>query len=91
MREYEADDGLASGAACFATRSAVRILTRKDLGQCIQASDGPGRSTPEKADDRAVFAPSGFRPDDAGLPGADGPTAVMVSRTSGLGKKTPQS
>ena len=88
MREFEADDALATGAARFAAEvEQVRILTPdKDLGQCLRGThvvqvDWRGKSV---VDEEALLRRRGIRPssipdllaltgDDAdGIPGLPG-------------------
>jgi 5'-3' exonuclease len=88
MREFEADDALATGAARFRDDfDQVRILTPdKDLGQCLEASRVVlvDRMRRREVDEAALLARRGIRPesvpdwlalvgDDAdGLPGLPG-------------------
>jgi 5'-3' exonuclease len=88
MRDFEADDGLATGAARFSSAvEQVRILTPdKDLGQCVQGTKvvQVDRMRGKELDEAAVTALRGIAPklipdwlalvgDDAdGIPGLPG-------------------
>ena len=88
MREFEADDALATGAARFASEvEQVRILTPdKDLGQCVKGTSviQVDRMRSKELDEAAVTAVRGVPPalipdwlalvgDDAdGIPGLPG-------------------
>jgi len=66
MRDFEADDGLASGAARFVDEvEQVRILTPdKDLGQCVRGTDvvQVDRMRGKELDEAAVTALRGIPP-----------------------------
>jgi 5'-3' exonuclease len=99
MREFEADDALASGAARFRDAvEQVRILTPdKDLGQCISGRQvvQVDRMRKREIDEDALLARRGLRPqsvpdylalvgDDAdGLPGLPGFGAKTASALLG--------
>jgi 5'-3' exonuclease len=96
MREFEADDALATGAARFRDAvSQVRILTPdKDLGQCLSGNRvvQVDRMRNRELDEEALLARRGIRPesvpdylalvgDDAdGIPGLPGFGAKTASR-----------
>jgi 5'-3' exonuclease len=93
MREHEADDGLASGAARFAAEvEQVRIMTPdKDLGQCIRADkvvqvDRRQRKVIDEATFRSVrgFGPRSI-PDFLAL---TGDTADGIPGLDGFGEKS---
>ncbi|HYL57268.1 MAG TPA: 5'-3' exonuclease H3TH domain-containing protein, partial [Candidatus Acidoferrales bacterium] len=93
MREYEADDGLASGARQFRDRvEQVRILTPdKDLGQCLSSDrvvqvDRRWRKVTDETAFRAArgFAPHSM-PDFLAL---TGDTADGIPGLAGFGNKS---
>jgi 5'-3' exonuclease len=93
MREYEADDGLAAGAARFADQvEQVRILTPdKDLGQCIRADRvvQVDRRQKRVTDETAFRALRGFAP--RSMPdflALTGDTADGIPGLAGFGEKS---
>jgi 5'-3' exonuclease len=93
MREHEADDGMAAGAARFADQvEQVRILTPdKDLGQCIRADRvvQVDRRQKRVTDETAFRALRGFGP--ASMPdflGLTGDTADGIPGLAGFGEKS---
>jgi len=93
MREYEADDGLASGARRFRGQAEqVRILTPdKDLGQCIQGDRvvQVDRRQKKVTNESAFRAERGFGPDS--MPdflALAGDSADGFPGLPGFGKKT---
>jgi 5'-3' exonuclease len=93
MREHEADDALAAGAARFAGQvEQVRILTPdKDLGQCIRADRvvQVDRRQKRVTDEAAFRALRGFGP--ASMPdflGLTGDTADGIPGLAGFGEKS---
>jgi 5'-3' exonuclease len=93
MREYEADDGLASGARAFAEQvGQVRILTPdKDLGQCLRGDRVVqiDRRQKKLTDEAAFRAARGFAP--ASIPdflALTGDTADGIPGLSGFGEKS---
>jgi 5'-3' exonuclease len=93
MREYEADDGLAAGAARFADQvEQVRILTPdKDLGQCFRADRvvQVDRRQRRVTDETAFRALRGFGP--RSMPdflALTGDTADGIPGLAGFGEKS---
>jgi 5'-3' exonuclease len=93
MREHEADDGLASGAAKFRDAvDQVRIMTPdKDLGQCIRGTRVVqiDRRQNKVTDEAAFRAARGFGP--ASMPdflGLTGDTADGIPGLPGFGEKS---
>jgi 5'-3' exonuclease len=93
MREHEADDGLASGAAKFRDAvDQVRIMTPdKDLGQCIRGTRvvQVDRRHNKVTDEAAFRAARGFGP--ASMPdflGLTGDTADGIPGLPGFGEKS---
>ncbi|HTR63388.1 MAG TPA: 5'-3' exonuclease H3TH domain-containing protein [Candidatus Binataceae bacterium] len=93
MREYEADDGLASGARCFRDQvEQVRIMTPdKDLGQCLRGDRVVQVDRrQQKVIDESVFrAERGFGPES--MPdflALSGDSADGFPGLPGFGKKT---
>ena len=93
MREFEADDGLATGAARFRDAvEQVRILTPdKDLGQCLAGRRvvQVDRIRKRVIDEAALLARRGIRPESVpdylALVGDD---AVGIPGLAGFGQKT---
>jgi 5'-3' exonuclease len=93
MREYEADDGLATGARMFRDRvEQVRILTPdKDLGQCIQDDRvvQVDRRQKKVTNESAFRAERGFGPESmADFLALAGDSADGFPGLTGFGKKT---
>ena len=93
MREYEADDGLASGARRFRDRvEQVRIMSPdKDLGQCIQGDRvvQVDRRQKKVTNESAFRAERGFGPDSmADFLALAGDSADGFPGLPGFGKKT---
>jgi 5'-3' exonuclease len=93
MREYEADDGLATGARKFRDQvEQVRIMTPdKDLGQCIQGDlvVQVDRRQRKVTNESAFRADRGFGPDSmADFLALAGDSADGFPGLSGFGKKT---
>jgi 5'-3' exonuclease len=93
MREYEADDGLATGARRFRDQvDQVRIMTPdKDLGQCIQADRvvQVDRRQKKVTNESAFRAARGFGPDSmADFLALTGDSADGFPGLPGFGKKT---
>lgn len=93
MREYEADDGLASGARRFRDRfEQVRIMSPdKDLGQCIQGDRvvQVDRRQKKLTNESAFRAERGFGPDSmADFLALAGDSADGFPGLPGFGKKT---
>ena len=93
MREYEADDGLASGARRFRDRvEQVRIMSPdKDLGQCIQGDRVVqiDRRQKKETNESAFRAERGFGPDSmADFLALAGDSADGFPGLPGFGKKT---
>ena len=93
MREYEADDGLASGARKFRDQvEQVRILTPdKDLGQCIEGDRvvQVDRRQRKVTNESAFRAERGFGPDSmADFLALAGDSADGFPGLPGFGKKT---
>jgi 5'-3' exonuclease len=93
MREYEADDGLASGARRFRDRfEQVRIMSPdKDLGQCIQGDHvvQVDRRQKKETNEAAFRAERGFGPDSmADFLALAGDSADGFPGLPGFGKKT---
>ena len=93
MREYEADDGLASGARGFRDRvEQVRIMSPdKDLGQCIQGDRvvQVDRRQKRVTNESAFRAERGFGPDSmADFLALAGDSADGFPGLPGFGKKT---
>ncbi|HVZ75169.1 MAG TPA: 5'-3' exonuclease H3TH domain-containing protein [Polyangia bacterium] len=93
MRDHEADDGLASGAAKFRDEvEQVRIMTPdKDLGQCIRGTRvvQVDRRQNKVTDEAAFRAARGFAP--ASMPdflGLTGDTADGIPGLPGFGEKS---
>ncbi len=93
MRDHEADDGLASGAAKFRDAvDQVRIMTPdKDLGQCIRGTRvvQVDRRQNKVTDEAAFRAARGFGP--ASMPdflGLTGDTADGIPGLPGFGEKS---
>jgi 5'-3' exonuclease len=93
MREYEADDGLASGARQFRDQvEQVRILTPdKDLGQCLQGDRvvQVDRRQRNVVNENAFRAKRGFGP--RSMPdflALTGDTADGIPGLAGFGKKS---
>jgi 5'-3' exonuclease len=93
MREFEADDGLASGAARFRDEvDQVRIMTPdKDLGQCIVGTRvvQVDRRQNKVTDEEAFRAARGFGP--RSMPdflGLTGDTADGIPGLPGFGEKS---
>ena len=93
MREYEADDGLATGACKFRDQvDQVRIMTPdKDLGQCIQGDRvvQVDRRQKKVTNESAFRAARGFGPDSmADFLALTGDSADGFPGLPGFGKKT---
>lgn len=93
MREYEADDGLATGARKFRDEvDQVRIMTPdKDLGQCIQGDRvvQVDRRQRKVTNESAFRADRGFGPDSmADFLALAGDSADGFPGLPGFGKKT---
>jgi 5'-3' exonuclease len=93
MREYEADDGLATGARKFRDQvDQVRIMTPdKDLGQCIQGDRviQVDRRQRKVTNESAFRADRGFGPDSmADYLALAGDSADGFPGLPGFGKKT---
>ena len=93
MREYEADDGLASGARRFRDRvEQVRIMSPdKDLGQCIQGDRvvQVDRRQKKVTNESAFRVERGFGPDSmADFLALAGDSADGFPGLPGFGKKT---
>ena len=93
MREYEADDGLATGARKFRDQvDQVRIMTPdKDLGQCIQGDRvvQVDRRQKKVTNESAFRAARGFGPDSmADFLALTGDSADGFPGLPGFGKKT---
>jgi 5'-3' exonuclease len=93
MREYEADDGLATGARMFRDQvEQVRILTPdKDLGQCIQDDRvvQVDRRQKKVTNESAFRAERGFGPESmADFLALTGDSADGFPGLPGFGKKT---
>ena len=93
MREYEADDGLASGARRFRDRvEQVRIMSPdKDLGQCILGDRVVqiDRRQKKETNESAFRAERGFGPDSmADFLALAGDSADGFPGLPGFGKKT---
>jgi 5'-3' exonuclease len=93
MREYEADDGLASGARRFRDQAEqVRILTPdKDLGQCILGDQvvQVDRRQKKVTNESAFRAARGFGPESmADFLALTGDSADGFPGLPGFGKKT---
>ena len=93
MREYEADDGLATGARKFRDQvDQVRIMTPdKDLGQCIQGDRvvQVDRRQKKVTNESAFRAARGFGPDSmADFLALTGDSADGFPGLRGFGKKT---
>jgi 5'-3' exonuclease len=93
MREYEADDGLATGARMFRDQvEQVRILTPdKDLGQCIQDDRVVqiDRRQKKVTNESAFRAERGFGPESmADFLALAGDSADGFPGLTGFGKKT---
>jgi 5'-3' exonuclease len=93
MHEYEADDGLATGARKFRDRvDQVRIMTPdKDLGQCIQGDRvvQVDRRQKKVTNESAFRAARGFGPDSmADFLALAGDSADGFPGLPGFGKKT---
>jgi 5'-3' exonuclease len=93
MREYEADDGLATGARKFRDQvEQVRIMTPdKDLGQCIQGDlvVQVDRRQRKVTNESAFRADRGFGPDSmADFLALAGDSADGFPGLPGFGKKT---
>ena len=93
MREYEADDGLATGARKFRDEvEQVRIMTPdKDLGQCIQGDRvvQVDRRQKKVTNESAFRADRGFGPDSmADFLALAGDSADGFPGLPGFGKKT---
>ena len=93
MREYEADDGLATGARKFRDQvDQVRIMTPdKDLGQCIQGDRvvQVDRRQRKVTNESAFRADRGFGPDSmADFLALAGDSADGFPGLPGFGKKT---
>ena len=93
MREYEADDGLATGARKFRDQvDQVRIMTPdKDLGQCIQRDRvvQVDRRQKKVTNESAFRAARGFGPDSmADFLALTGDSADGFPGLPGFGKKT---
>ncbi len=93
MREHEADDGLATGAARFASQvEQVRILSPdKDLGQCVVGTHVVqyDRHREKLYDEAGVIAKFGVKP--ASIPdllALVGDTADGIPGVPGVGEKT---
>ncbi len=93
MREYEADDALATGAARFRDAvEQVRILTPdKDLGQCLSGREivQVDRLRNREIDEEALLARRGIRPES--IPdylALVGDTADGIPGLRGFGEKT---
>jgi len=93
MREYEADDGLASGARRFRDEAdQVRILTPdKDLGQCLQGDRvvQVDRRQKKVTDEAAFRAERGFGPQSVpDFLALTGDTADGIPGLPGFGKRS---